>query len=386
MSGPKPTLAMVGATGAVGRTALSLLRLRDDVWGDVRICAAPDDVGSTVAARGQDLVVERLTRKFFSGVDIAMFDLPPQMARSWAPVAVEAGAVVIDNSTDFRTESDIPLVAPTVNPVRITDRPRGIVANPGATTLTIIDALGVLHAGWGLSELVVTTLQAASGRGRAGIARLYDEIALVAGDRTLGQMPGDVRRLVEHELGPSPFPGPLALNLIPYVGDAGSNGSTSEEEKVRDEIRRVLELPDLPVAATCVRVPVVTTHSVAVHARFERPLSADDARGALIDAPAVVVLDDPVHHEFPTPGDAVGSDPRFVGRIRQSCGFDDAVDFFICGDNLRTGGALNLVANAELVCRELARALIDRADPLVTDRQHIRRVAGVTDVTDDVFD
>ena len=353
MSRSKPTLAMVGGTGAVGRTALELLRLRDDVWGEVRVAASPDDAGQVVSARGEDLVVQRLAKEFFHGVDVAMFDLPPQMALTWAPVAVSAGAVVIDNSTDFRTADGVPLVASSVNPRRIAERPHGIVANPGATTLTVIDALGVLHAGWGLVELVLTTFQAASGRGRRGMARLYDEVALVGGNRTLGQKPGDIRRLVEHELGPSPFSAPLALNLIPFVGTATHAGWTSEEDKVVAEIRKVLSIPGLPVSATCVRVPIVTTHSVSVHARFDRKLSAEDARQALMDADSVVVLDDPEHDEYPTPTDVVGSDPRFVGRIRQPAGIPNAVDFFICGDNLRAGGALNLVANAELVAASL---------------------------------
>ncbi len=354
MSRSKPTLAMVGGTGAVGRTALELLRLRDDVWGEVKVAGSPDDAGQVVHARGEDLVVQRLAKEFFDGVDVAMFDLPPRLALTWAPVAVAAGAVVIDNSTDFRTTDGVPLVASSVNAFRIADRPHGIVANPGAITLTIIDALGVLHAGWGLTELVLTTFQAASGGGRRGMARLYDELSLVGGNRTLGQMPGDVRRLVEHELGPSPFSAPLALNIIPFVGAATEEGWTSEEDKVVLEIRKVLGVPDLPMSATCVRVPVVTTHSVSVHARFEKRITADDARQALMDAESVVVLDDPEHDEYPTPTDVVGSDPRFVGRIRQSSRMPNAVDFFICGDNLRAGGALNLVANAELVAASLS--------------------------------
>jgi len=354
VSRSKPTLAMVGGTGAVGRTALELLRLRDDVWGEVKVAGSPDDAGQVVHARGEDLVVQRLAKEFFDGVDVAMFDLPPRLALTWAPVAVAAGAVVIDNSTDFRTTDGVPLVASSVNAFRIADRPHGIVANPGAITLTIIDALGVLHAGWGLTELVLTTFQAASGGGRRGMARLYDELSLVGGNRTLGQMPGDVRRLVEHELGPSPFSAPLALNIIPFVGAATEEGWTSEEDKVVLEIRKVLGVPDLPMSATCVRVPVVTTHSVSVHARFEKRITADDARQALMDAESVVVLDDPEHDEYPTPTDVVGSDPRFVGRIRQSSRMPNAVDFFICGDNLRAGGALNLVANAELVAASLS--------------------------------
>lgn len=344
----KPVLAVVGATGAVGRVVLDVLGMRPDLWGDVRVAASPDDAGTTVLCRGQELVVEALSEEFFHDIDVALLDLPPGLARYWAPVAVRHGAVVVDNSTDFRLDPQVPLVVPEVNPEAALDRPIGIIANPGATALTIIDALGVLHERWGLEELVVTTLQAASGRGRRGMGRLYDELALVGGDRSLGQRPGDVRRLVEHELGPSPFPAPVALNVIPFVGTAAHDGWTTEEEKVRDEVRKILGIPGLRVSATCVRVPVVTTHSVSVHAKFSRPVPVERARRVLVEAPTVVVLDDPEHEEFPTPADVVGSDPRFVGRMRRPTGMTKALDFFICGDNLRSGAGLAMVRIAEL--------------------------------------
>jgi len=201
---------------------------------------------------------------------------------------------------------------------------------------------------------VVASYQAASGAGRVGMARLYDELEVVAGHRELGHQPGDVRRLIEGELGDvSPFPAPLALNVIPWIGRATGDGWTSEELQIRDETRKVLGLPALKVSATCVRVPVITTHSVAVHATFAHRVSLDEARQALVEAPAVVVLDDPESLEFPTPTDAVGSDPRFAGRLRQALDFPNTLDFFICGDNLRKGAALNMVQTAELVASEL---------------------------------
>jgi aspartate-semialdehyde dehydrogenase len=206
-----------------------------------------------------------------------------------------------------------------------------------------------------LTELVVASYQAASGAGQPGVDRLYDELAVVSGDRSLGQSPGDVRRAIEGKLGGegSPFPAPLALNVVPWAGSAKDDGWTSEELKVRNESRKILGIPNLKVSATCVRVPVVTTHSLAVHAVFQNPVTVDEAVQALNDAPSVVVLDDPDAKEFPTPADVVGSDPTFVGRIRQALDFPNALDLFVCGDNLRKGAALNTAQIAELVAAEL---------------------------------
>jgi aspartate-semialdehyde dehydrogenase len=355
-SGPdrRPTLGVVGVTGAVGKVVLQVLMMRRHVWGAVRLAAGDEDVGSIVSLGDTQIAVEALSEDFFDGIDIAIFDIPPHIARHWVELAAARGVVAIDNSTVFRTQPDVPLVVPEVNPRKVADRPRGIIANPGATVMTMIDALAVLHGAWELEELVVTTLQAASGLGRSGMNRLHDELDAVHGDRELGTRPGDVRRLVEHELGgDSPFPAPLALNVIPFVGHHVGDGWTSEEVKVRDETRKILDLPDLPVSATCVRVPVVSSHSVTVHATFARRINVEDARRALVEAPAVVVLDDPDEPEFPTPNDAVGADPRFAGRIRQPADRPTALDLFITGDNLRKGAALNMVQTAELVAAEL---------------------------------
>ena len=350
----KPTLAVVGATGAVGTVMLEILSHREDVWGDIKLLASARSAGKVLQCRGQDLVVEELTETSFDDVDVAMFDVPDEVSAVWAPIAAEHGAVAVDNSGAFRMDADVPLVVPEVNPAQVRNRPRGIIANPNCTTLTMMDALGALHAGWGLRELVVASYQAASGAGQAGIDRLYDELDIVAGDRSLGQATGDVRRTVANKLGDeSPFPAPLAMNVVPFAGSLKDGGWSSEELKVRNESRKILGIPDLKVSAACVRVPVVTTHSLAVHAVFEREIDVDAALQALIEAPSVVVIDEPAEGEFPTPVDVVGSDPTFVGRLRQALDFPNTLELFVCGDNLRKGAALNTAQIAELVAAEL---------------------------------
>jgi len=218
----------------------------------------------------------------------------------------------------------------------------------------MMDALGALHREWRLTELVVASYQAASGAGQPGIDRLHDELQVVGGNRELGSQAGDVRREILDKLGPdSPFPAPLAMNVVPWAGSLKDDGWSSEELKVRNESRKILGIPDLKVSATCVRVPVVTTHSLAVHAVFAQDVTVDAARQALEEAPSVVVLDDPAAGEFPTPADVVGADPTFVGRLRQALDFPNTLELFVCGDNLRKGAALNTAQIAELVAKEL---------------------------------
>ena len=350
----RPTLAVVGATGAVGTVMLDILSTRRDVWGEIRLLASARSAGRVLRCRGEELVVSELTAESFDGVDVAMFDVPDEVSATWAPVAVSRGAVVVDNSGAFRMDPDVPLVVPEVNPQQARRRPRGIIANPNCTTLTMMDALGALHARWQLRELVVASYQAASGAGQPGVDRLYDELEVVAGNRSLGSVPGDVRQAITNKLGEeSPFPAPLALNVVPWAGSVRDGGWSSEELKVRNESRKILGIDDLKVSATCVRVPVVTTHSLAVHAVFAERVSVAEARQALLEAPSVVVIDDPELGEFPTPADVVGSDPTFVGRIRQALDFPNTLELFMCGDNLRKGAALNTAQIAELVAAEL---------------------------------
>ena len=352
MSGP--TLAVVGATGAVGTVMRDLLSTRKDIWGEIRLIASPRSAGRRVPVRGTETEVVALAAEVFDGVDVAMFDVPDEVSAQWAPVAAERGAVVVDNSGAFRMDPDVPLVVPEVNARAARTRPKGIIANPNCTTLSMIVAVGSLHAELGLTELVVASYQAASGTGQAGIDTLHDQIQKVAGNRELGTHPGDVRRVIGDDLGP--FPAPLALNVIPWAGSLKDDGWSSEELKIRNESRKILDLPELRVSATCVRVPVVTTHSVAVHARFQREVTADAAWEILRNAPGVVLYDDPSRGEFPTPADVVGTDPTWVGRVRRSVDDPTALELFVCGDNLRKGAALNTAQIAELVAAELTSA------------------------------
>jgi aspartate-semialdehyde dehydrogenase len=348
----KPTLAVVGATGAVGTVMLDILSTRHDVWGEIRLVASARSAGKKLAVRGEEVEVLALAPEVFDGVDVAMFDVPDEISAEWAPVAAARGAVVVDNSGAFRMDEDVPLVVPEVNAHDVANRPRGIIANPNCTTLSMIVAVGALHRRYGLRELVVASYQAASGAGQAGIDTLYAQTQKVAAaGETVGQRSGDLRKSVG-DLGP--FPAPLAMNVVPWAGSLKDDGWSSEELKVRNESRKILGLPELRVSATCVRVPVVTTHSLAVHAAFGSEVDAAEARELLREAPGVLVIDDPAAGEFPTPNDAVGTDPTWVGRIRRSVDDAYALDLFVCGDNLRKGAALNTAQIGEVVAAEFS--------------------------------
>ena len=349
----KPALAVVGATGAVGTVMLDLLSTRQNVWGEIRLIASPRSAGRTLRVRGQRIEVVALSEEAFDGIDVAMFDVPDEISAQWAPVAAARGAVAVDNSGSFRMDPDVPLVVPEVNPADAAKRPKGIIANPNCTTLSLIVAVAALHREFGLQEMVVASYQAASGAGQAGIDTLYAQLARVGGSHALGQRAGDVRGAVG-DLGP--FPAPLALNVVPWAGSVKDDGWSSEELKIRNESRKILGLPDLRVSATCVRVPVVTTHSVAVHAVFGRDVERAEAQRVLREAAGVVLTDDPERGEFPTPADAVGTDPTWVGRVRRSLDDPRALDLFVCGDNLRKGAALNTAQIAELVASGLVSA------------------------------
>ena len=351
VSGDLPALAVVGATGAVGTVMCELLSARKNVWGEVRVIASKRSAGRTLMARGEKLTVRELTPDVFDGVDVAMFDVPDEVAAEWAPVAAARGAIAVDNSTAFRMDPDVPLVVPEINPEQVRNRPRGIIASANCTTVAMIVAIAPLHREYGLKELVLASYQAVSGTGKSGVDALLDQMERVVGDRTLGSRPGNVRRAVGDDL--SPFPAPLALNVVPWTGSLREAGWSSEELKLRNETRKILGLPDLKVSATCVRVPVVTGHSVAVHAVFGTEVDAEGAREVLRHAPGVIVVDDPAEGEFPMPIDAVGTDPSWVGRIRRSLDDPRALDFFVTGDNLRKGAALNTAQIAEVLAAEL---------------------------------
>jgi aspartate-semialdehyde dehydrogenase len=346
-----PSLAVVGATGAVGTVMLDILSKRKNVYGEIRLIASARSAGKKLICRGEELTVVALSPEAFDGIDIAMFDVPDEISAEWAPIAAARGAVVVDNSGAFRMDKEVPLVVPEVNPKDAKKRPKGIISNPNCTTLSMIVAMGALNKKFGLKELVVSSYQAASGAGQPGIDALHAQISQVAG-KNLGSVAGDVRSAVT-ELGP--FPAPLAMNVVPWAGSLKEEGYSSEELKVRNESRKILGMPKLKVSATCVRVPVLTTHSLTVHAVFKEKVSRKAAQNVLKKAEGVELLDNPEKKEFPTPADVVGTDPTWVGRVRQSLDNPHAIDLFLCGDNLRKGAALNTAQIAELVAKEFRK-------------------------------
>jgi aspartate-semialdehyde dehydrogenase len=344
----KPSLAVVGATGAVGTVMLDILSKRENVYGEIRLIASARSAGKKLTCRGEELIVVALSPESFDGIDIAMFDVPDEISKEWAPIAASRGAVVVDNSGAFRMDDQVPLVVPEVNPLEVKNRPKGIISNPNCTTLSMIVAMGALHRHYILKELVVASYQAASGAGQAGIDSLREQIKLVA-NTNVGDVAGDSRSVIKNL---DPFPAPLALNVIPWAGSLKEAGYTSEELKVRNESRKILGIKDLKVSATCVRVPVLTTHSLAVHAVFEKTVSREIAQEVLRNAAGIELVDDPENHKFPTPADVVGTDPTWVGRVRKSLDHPNVLDLFVCGDNLRKGAALNTAQIAELVAAE----------------------------------
>jgi aspartate-semialdehyde dehydrogenase len=344
----KPSLAVVGATGAVGTVMLDILSKRKDVYGEIRLIASARSAGKKLICRGEELTVVALSPEAFEGIDIAMFDVPDEVSLEWAPIAASKGCVVVDNSGAFRMDDQVPLVVPEVNPEQIKNRPKGIISNPNCTTLSMIVAMGALHKQYVLKELVVASYQAASGAGQSGLDILRKQISEVA-NTAVGDAAGDVRKVISDN---GPFPAPLALNVIPWAGSLKQDGYSSEELKVRNESRKILGIKDLKVSATCVRVPVLTTHSLAVHAIFSKEVSRQVAQDVLKNAAGVELVDDPENHKFPTPADVVGTDPTWVGRVRKSLDDPMALDLFVCGDNLRKGAALNTAQIAELVALE----------------------------------
>lgn len=350
-----PVVAIVGATGAVGTTMIEIIDARESVpWREIRLVASARSAGRVLRVRGEDVTVRALAPEVFDGVDIALFDVPDEISAEWAPIAAARGTVAVDNSGAFRMDPDVPLVVPEVNAAEAANRPKGIIANPNCTTLSMMAAMGALHREFELEALVVSSYQAASGAGQAGIDRLQAELAAIAG-RDLGARAGDVAEaLAEAGLGTdSPFPAPLALNVVPWAGSVKDDGWSSEELKVRNESRKILGIPGLKVSATCVRVPVVTTHALAVHATFAREVTVEAARKVLASQPTIVLRDNPAAGQWPTPADVVGGDPTWVGRVRQALDFPRTLELFVCGDNLRKGAALNTYEIAETVAATL---------------------------------
>ena len=345
------TVAVVGATGQVGRVVRRLLEERDFPAKAVRFFSSARSAGTTLPWKGTEVVVEdagAVTVEDLRGIDIAIFSAGGGTSKALAPVFAEAGVVVIDNSSAWRRDPDVPLVVSEVNPHALAQRPKGIIANPNCTTMAIMPVLKPLADEAGLVRLVATTYQAVSGSGVAGVEELAGQVeaAFGAAIRELA-LDGSAVELPE----PATYVAPIAFNVVPVAGSIVDDGTgeTDEEQKLRNESRKILELPELRVAGTCVRVPVFSGHSVAVHAEFEREITPERARELLEAAPGVEVVD------VPTPLVAAGADPSYVGRIRadQAAPEGRGLVLFVSNDNLRKGAALNTVQLAELLAAEL---------------------------------
>lgn len=338
-------IVAVGATGAVGTEMLKILAERGTGDHEVVAVASARSAGRRLPFGDRTLEVVELTEDVFEGGDLALFDVPDEVSAEWAPRAAGRGAVVIDNSGAWRMDPDVPLVVPEVNPTDAQVRPKGIIASPNCTALAIVVPLGALHAHVPLKRVICSSYQAASGAGKPGVDDLWDQTQRVSKDEEVMRS-GLLRDVLEPG---AAFAHPLAMNVIPQIGSVRDGGFTSEEVKICEETRKILGVPDLPLTATCVRVPVVTGHAVSVHIEFSSPVTPEDARKVLADAPGVEVHDDAANGVYPTPLAAAGRDPCYVGRIRQDPFDDRALEIFCVADNLRKGAALNTIQIAELL-------------------------------------
>jgi len=344
-------LGVVGATGQVGAVVRRLLVERDFPIAEIRFFASERSAGTTLEFRGEQITVEDAATADPTGLDIAIFSAGATMSRVQAPRFAAAGVLVIDNSSAWRMDPDVPLVVSEVNPHALDEARKGIVANPNCTTMAAMPVLKVLDAEAGLERLVVSTYQAVSGAGLAGGEELLEQAAAAVGQDAMGLVhDGGAVAFPE----PHKFVKPIAFNVLPFAGNLVDDGlgETDEEKKLRNESRKILELPELRVSGTCVRVPVFTGHSLSINAEFARAITPERARELLADAPGVQLAD------VPTPLDAAGIDPSLVGRIRQDEGVpgDRGLALFISNDNLRKGAALNAVQLAELAAARLSSA------------------------------
>jgi aspartate-semialdehyde dehydrogenase len=347
MSAPSPRRALrvgiVGATGQVGAVMREILLERAFPVEEIRFFASARSAGSTLAWGDREVVVEDAATADPTGLDIALFSAGATTSRALAPRFAAAGVTVVDNSSAWRMDPDVPLVVSEVNPQAVLEARKGIIANPNCTTMAAMPVLRPLHEEAGLVRLVASTYQAVSGSGVAGVEELAGQVAAV----------GDRARELARDGGAVPMPAPakyarpIAFNVLPMAGSVVDDGSdeTDEEQKLRNESRKILGIPDLRVSGTCVRVPVFTGHSLSINAEFSTPLPAKRAVELLTHAPGVVLSD------IPTPLEAAGQDPSYVGRVRQDPGVDDerGLALFLSNDNLRKGAALNTVQIAELV-------------------------------------
>ncbi|MGH2739477.1 MAG: aspartate-semialdehyde dehydrogenase [Actinomycetota bacterium] len=338
-------VAVVGATGAVGRMMLRILEERRFPADEVLAFASERSIGVRLPYGGDQLTVrsEAEADAEWGEIDLGLFSAGADRSRALAPPATKAGTVVVDNSSAFRMHPEVPLVIPEINPEAL-DGHTGLIANPNCTAIAALMAVAPLHRRAGLATLVLSSYQSVSGAGHKGVQELAEQVAKLSGSEEMLSAP-DPDALPVGEV----FGRTIAFNILPRIDSFEDDASTKEERKIGEETRKILDLPELPVAATAVRVPVLVAHSVSIYARFERPIDPDEARGLLAEASGVEVVDEPSADRYPTPLDAAGKDDVLVGRIRQPAGEPTALLLFAIADNLRKGAALNAVQIAELV-------------------------------------
>jgi len=326
-------VAIVGATGAVGIEMIKTLEKRNFPVGELTLLASARSVGKKLPFRGSDIAIKELRADSFAGVDVALFSAGGSISKEFAPHAVKAGAVVVDNSSFFRMDPDVPLVVPEINGVDV-KKHKGIIANPNCTTAITLMALFPLHQEFRVKRIFASSYQAVSGTGAQAIEELRQQVQAIANGQP-----------VEKKV----YPHQIAFNVLPHVDSFLDTGYTKEEMKMQNEGRRIMHHPTFKASVTCVRVPVYRAHSVSVSAEFERPVSLKDARAVLAKAPGLDVVDDPSKAEYPLPLYVAEKDNCQVGRLRLDCALDNGLTFWVAGDQLLKGAALNAVQIAELI-------------------------------------
>jgi aspartate-semialdehyde dehydrogenase len=326
-------VAIAGVTGAVGQEFLSIIEERDFPFDSLRVLASSRSAGKTIQFKGKEYIVEQLTEKSFDRVDIALFSAGADRSKTFAPAAVKAGAVVVDNSSAFRMDPNVPLVIPEINPQKIKEH-KGIIANPNCSTIIGIVPVWPLHKANPVKRMVVSTYQAASGAGKSAMLELEQQSReILAGKKPTIKV----------------LPYQLAFNVFSHNSALDATGYNLEETKMVNETRKIFDCPDIAITATCIRVAVLRAHSESINLEFTDPITPDEVRALLRDAPGVTILDDREHNRFPMPIDATGKDDVFVGRIRQDFSIPEnrGINIWVAGDQLRKGAALNAIQIAE---------------------------------------
>jgi aspartate-semialdehyde dehydrogenase len=336
-------VAIVGATGAVGAELLRVLERRSFPVADLRLLASARSAGGSATFRGDKIGIEELTADSFANIDLCFFSAGGEISRRFAPIARETGAVVIDNSSVFRMEPDVPLVIPEINGEDVRTH-RGLIANPNCTTAVALMAIYPLHRAFGVRRVFAASYQAVSGSGARAIQELKEQVEAVA-LATASPSGGEQDRQPTSKV----YPHPIAFNVLPHVDVFLESGYTKEEMKMQNEGRKIMHLPEFRASVTCVRVPVYRAHSVAVNAEFERKVSVDQAREVLAKAPGLELVDEPHNNRYPTPLEVAGKDNCQVGRVRLDCALENGLAFWVSGDQLLKGAALNAVQIAELL-------------------------------------